>query len=301
METANDAAMEKFHFGIVIGISANVSGRMTKDYPLCPDIRLMVAIPVKTQWFETIGGIIMNSFSQRSNLSELLDDPTLGGDDLIKNLEDIARVNRWLGGEKALVSAIAPLLEQHDFGRPIEVVDLGCGSGDLPRAVVKWCRRKNIPVSVTAVDINDSIIRYATSQSKDFPEIRFEKIDVFSDEFKKRRFDIVVMSLFLHHFDNRKAEELLKNSYEQCRLAVVVNDLHRSPVAYHLFELFAFVTASSTITRHDGLISILRGFRKKDLERLTDEFSEAKRNIKWKWAFRWQLALEKEIPATERV
>jgi hypothetical protein len=236
----------------------------------------------------------MNSFSQRSNLSELLDDPTLGGDDLIKNLEDIARVNRWLGGEKALVSAIAPLLEQHDFSRPIEFVDLGCGSGDLPRAIVRWCRKQNIPVSLTAVDFNSSIVRYANGQSKDFPEIRYETIDVFSDEFKRRRFDIVVMSLFLHHFDNRKARALLKNSYDQCRLAVVVNDLHRSPVAYHLFKLFTLVTASNHITRHDGLISILRGFRKKDLERLTNDIPEAKRNIKWKWAFRWQLTLEKE-------
>jgi len=236
----------------------------------------------------------MSSFLQRSNLSEILDDPGLGGDELIRNLEDIARVNRWLGGEKTLISGITPLLEQHDFSRPIEFVDLGCGSGDLPRAIVRWCRKKNISVSLTAVDFNDSIVRYANAQSKDFPEIRYETIDVFSDAFKRRRFDIVVMSLFLHHFDNRKARELLKNSYDQCRLAVVVNDLHRSPVAYHLFKLFTFVTASNHITRHDGLISILRGFRKKDLEMLINDIPVVRRNIKWKWAFRWQLTLEKE-------
>jgi len=236
----------------------------------------------------------MNSFSQRSNLSEILDDPTLSGDDLIRNLEDIARINRWLGGENTLISGISTLLEQHDFSRPLEIVDLGCGSGDLPRAIVRWCRRKNIPISVTAVDVNNSIIRYANSQSKDFPEIRYEAIDVFSDEFKRRRFDIVVMSLFLHHFDNSRAQELLKNSYDQCRLAVLINDLHRSPAAYHLFKLFTFFTASNHITRHDGLVSILRGFQKNELEMLTDKFPVAKRDIKWKWAFRWQLMLKKE-------
>src|SRR5690606_22548072 len=122
-----------------------------------------------------------------------------------------------------------------------------------------------------------SVIHYASARSEDFPEIRFEVMDVFSDAFKRRQFDVAVMSLFLHHFDNSKAKELLRNSYNQCRLAVIVNDLHRSPIAYHLFKIFTFLTRASKITRHDGLVSILRGFRKKELETLTDELSAVKR------------------------
>jgi 2-polyprenyl-3-methyl-5-hydroxy-6-metoxy-1,4-benzoquinol methylase len=235
----------------------------------------------------------MNSFSQRSNLSEIIDDTTLSGHELIKTLEDVARVNRWFGGEKTLISGIQPLLERHQFSRPVEIVDLGCGSGDLPRAIVRWCRKRNISVSVTAVDLNSFFIRYAESQSKDFPEIRFETINVFSEDFRRKKFDIVVMSLFLHHFDNQKAEELLKNSYDQCRLAVVVNDLHRRPLAYYFFKYFTLAMGATAITRHDGLVSILRGFSKRDLKMLTNGIPAAKRNIKWKWAFRWQLMLEK--------
>lgn len=235
----------------------------------------------------------MNAYSQRSNLDEIIDNTDLSGDELIKTLDDLAKINRWLGGAKTVISAIESLLAEHDLSRPLEVADLGCGSGDLPRAIARWCRKKNVPVSLTAVDLNKYIIRYAHAKSEDFPEIRFETMDVFSDDFKSRRFDIVVMSLFLHHFDNWKAKELLRNSFDQCRLAVVVNDLHRSPVAYHLFKPFTFLTGSTEIIRHDGLISILRGFKKEELEILTDELPAAKRSIKWKWAFRWQLTLIK--------
>lgn len=151
----------------------------------------------------------MNAYSQRSDLDEIIDNTDLSGDELVKTLDDLAKINRWLGGAKTVISAIESLLAEHDWSRPLEVVDLGCGSGDLPRAIARWCRKNNIPVSLTAVDLNKYIIRYAHSKSEDFPEIRFETMDVFSDDFKSRRFDIVVMSLFLHHFDNRKAKELL--------------------------------------------------------------------------------------------
>jgi ubiquinone/menaquinone biosynthesis C-methylase UbiE len=110
----------------------------------------------------------MNAYSQRSDLDEIIDNTDLNGDELIKTLDDLVKINRWLGGAKTVISAIESLLAEHDLSRPLEIVDLGCGSGDLPRAIVRWCRKNNVLVSVTAVDLNKSILRYAHARSEDF-------------------------------------------------------------------------------------------------------------------------------------
>ena len=51
--------------------------------------------------------------------------------------------------------------------------------------------------------------------------------------------------------------------------------------------------ARTKIARHDGLVSVARGFRKKDLEDLSQEIPVTKHQINWKWAFRYQWLLVK--------
>ena len=43
----------------------------------------------------------------------------------------------------------------------------------------------------------------------------------------------------------------------------------------------------------DGLTSVLRGFKRKDLENISKNIN-AKSAIKWKWAFRYLWTLEKK-------
>ena len=99
-------------------------------------------------------------------------------------------------------------------------------------------------------------------------------------------------TLFLHHFKTEALEALLKNSCQQSAIGIVVNDLQRSAVAYGLFKIIG-LGISNEMIRKDGLTSILRAFKRKDLEALSKKLQLPTR-ITWQWAFRYQWLIDTE-------
>ena len=116
-------------------------------------------------------------------------------------------------------------------------------------------------------------------------------IDIFSEEFKKLGYDIILCTLFLHHFKDDQLTSFLKPTLHNAKKGVVVNDLHRHRLAYYLFKIIGLFIKNKMV-REDGLTSILRAFKRKDLERISNEL-KAKATIQWKWAFRYQWILYK--------
>ena len=118
----------------------------------------------------------------------------------------------------------------------ITIVDLGCGNGDILRDVAKFGRKNNYSFKLIGIDANSSAIDYAKELSKEYTEIYFKKINVLSEDFKKQSYDVVLCTLFLHHFKNAELISLLKTITDKATIGVVVNDLHRHKLAYYLFK-----------------------------------------------------------------
>jgi ubiquinone/menaquinone biosynthesis C-methylase UbiE len=96
-------------------------------------------------------------------------------------------------------------------------------------------------------------------------EVRRVVADVRSLPFASRSFDVVLASLFLHHFDGHEVAEVLGRLYALCRRALVVNDLHRARVPY-LFARAVFPwVLKSPVSVADGLLSIRRAFTPSEL------------------------------------
>ena len=114
---------------------------------------------------------------------------------------------------------------------------------------------------------------------------------IFSVEFKKLKYDVVLCTLFAHHFKDDELKQMLQGLLLNARLGIVINDLHRHKIAYYLFKLIGLFIRNRMV-REDGLTSILRAFKRKDLEQLSTTLN-AKFSIKWKWAFRYQWILQK--------
>jgi len=64
-----------------------------------------------------------------------------------------------------------------------------------------------------------------------------------------------------------------------------VNDLERSPWAFTLFKIFSRVILKTDTARHDGLVSVASGFKKAELEQISNTIP-GHHTIKKKWAFR---------------
>ena len=114
-----------------------------------------------------------------------------------------------------------------------------------------------------------------------------------SEDFKKKTYDIALCTLFLHHFKNEEIISVLKTTIEKATIGVVVNDLHRHKLAYYLFKLIGFFIKNKMV-RQDGLTSILRSFKRKDLENIAKEI-KVHFSIQWKWAFRYLWVLKKDF------
>jgi 2-polyprenyl-3-methyl-5-hydroxy-6-metoxy-1,4-benzoquinol methylase len=231
------------------------------------------------------------STNERTDQEEMMDDFTIGGELLRDTLDKLEKINRWLGGNLVTVNALKKVLKKHPKEQEITIVDIGCGHGDILRDVAKFGRKKGYKMKLLGVDANPTAMEYANELSEDFNELTFQTEDIFSNDFKKREFDIVLSTLFLHHFKEEQLVSFLTSTLKQTKKAIIVNDLHRHKLAYYLFMLLSLFIKNKMII-NDGLISVLRGFKRKDLVRISQKLN-TKPQIDWKWAFRFQWIIQK--------
>lgn len=224
--------------------------------------------------------------THRSNKTEIMDDFSMKGELLRDTLDKLGNINKWLGGNRVTLSGIKKLLKGQSKDKTYTIIDLGCGHGDILRLVADYGRKAGYTFKLMGIDANQDAIDYATELSTDYPELTFENKDIFSEEFQKLEYDIALATLFLHHFKTEELKELLKQLSNNAKLGLVINDLHRSEIAYGLFKLLS-ITISNQMIIDDGLTSILRAFKREDLENLSKNLN-LKSEIRWKWAFRYQ-------------
>ena len=225
-------------------------------------------------------------FSVRSPENEIMDDFELSGEILTQSLEQIALINRWLGGDRITRNGIKALLQ--DVQRPITIVDIGCGGGHMCRAVAKWASRSNKELKIIGVDANQTTIDYARQHSTKFDNISYHCANLFDPNFQLEAFDIAICTLTLHHFSEQEILQLLKTISQKAKLGIVINDLHRSRVAYMLFKALSNSARFNSMVKHDGCISILSGFKRKDLKQISQKLGFQNDTIHWRWAFRYQ-------------
>ncbi|NNC46750.1 MAG: methyltransferase domain-containing protein [Winogradskyella sp.] len=222
----------------------------------------------------------------RSNDAELMDDFSMEGELLRDTLDKLGSINKWLGGNKITIDGVEKLLENQPKDKQYTIIDLGCGHGDILRLIAEFGRKKGYTLKLRGIDANKDAIAYANKLSADYPEISFNHEDIFSESFQKLNFDIALSTLFLHHFSEKEIINLLTVLSNKATLGIVVNDLQRSEVAYGLFRLLGLFISNHMIVQ-DGLTSILRSFKRKDLENFSNQLN-LKSHISWKWAFRYQ-------------
>ena len=231
------------------------------------------------------------STKTRTDKEELMDDFSIGGDLLRDTLDKLENINRWLGGNLMTVKALKKVLKNHPKEQELTIADIGCGHGDILRDVAKFGRKQHFKFKLIGIDANPTAIKYANELSLNYPELSFETQDIFSETFKNRTFDVVLATLFLHHFKEKQLVSFLTSTLKQTKKAIIVNDLHRHKLAYYLFMLLSLFIKNKMII-NDGLISVLRGFKRKDLVAISRKIN-VQPQISWKWAFRFLWIIKK--------
>lgn len=222
-----------------------------------------------------------------------MDDFTLEGDHLRDNLDKLATINKWLGGNRVSLTGIDRLVSGKTKEIEIIIVDLGCGNGDMLRRVARLGVKRGYKFKLIGVDANQDTIKYAEELSAGYENINYLQLNIFSEAFQELKYDIALLTLFLHHLDDQELLDHLNWLKKQAKLGIVVNDLHRNKLAYYLFYVISLVF-NNRIVRNDGLISILRSFKKRELEYYAKKIN-IKSEVSWRWAFRFRWIMYTKI------
>jgi len=230
----------------------------------------------------------MPDFSVRSTLLEKMDEPDIPEHELRQNLRELETVNTLLGGYSVVLNALSRM----QWGsEPVRIMDMGCGGGDMLRAISKWAKQKGYNVSLTGIDYNPVMIQYATEHSQGYKNIDYRHLSIFDEQLLKERTDIIVCSLFCHHFKNEELIPLLKRMKNIATKAIIVNDLHRHWFAYYAISILTSIFSKTYLVKHDAKLSVARAFNRKDLEEIMKAADIAHYSLNWRWAWRWELII----------
>jgi SAM-dependent methyltransferase len=206
-------------------------------------------------------------FSRRAHLVELMDQPC-SYEELRMCLQDISRVNRLTFAFRSTISWLENLVAVRGASAgPLRVVDVGCGDGDMLRWIDGWAQRRGVDVSLIGVDLNPNAIRAAREVTGSTQRIEWVAGDVLSDNVPGE-IDVVICSLLTHHLTDSQIVQFLQWAERRTRRGWFVNDLHRKPVPYHLFRVWARFTNWHRFVKNDGAVSIRRSFVVEDWQRL---------------------------------
>lgn len=231
----------------------------------------------------------MPDLSTRSNKTEIMDNFLLDHDQIDGALDELEVINTWLGGFQVIING----LERLKLTGNIHIADWGCGGGDMLRLLSKWAKNKSINVKLSGIDATHSAVEYASAKSVEYPEIDIILANVIEEVEKIPKSDVVISTLFTHHFDDASWVELITNMYFSARKAVIINDLHRHWLAYYSINLLTGLFSKSKMVKNDAGLSVLRSFRKSELKSLLAQAGIRNYKIKWMWAFRWQVIIYK--------
>jgi cyclopropane fatty-acyl-phospholipid synthase-like methyltransferase len=231
-------------------------------------------------------------FTERSREKELLDLGSNYYTELEYNdcLEKLFRINKLLGFFQDTVKQL------HDCKSHATVLDIGCGDGLFLLHLSQFFP----DMVMLGTDISHAAIINAQHSLQIWQKkllsknVSFNVQDKNTFPYDKNSVDIILATLVCHHLDEDELIHFLQRTYRAARSTVIINDLQRHRVAYWFYRFTSPWVFRNRLITHDGLISILRGFTRKEWKLLLQKAGIPHYQLKWRFPFRWQLILRKK-------
>lgn len=190
-------------------------------------------------------------------------------------MQDIRRINLLLGGRRAFYRAVFNLLEP---GSDALILDVGTGAADVALQLLSHGQqsRETYPLRVMGLDIKPEHLRVAR-ENRDLAPARVRTSctlvagDAFRLPLEDGSVDVVISTLFLHHFSHLELVGLFAELGRVARRGVVLNDITRAYVPLWFFRLARPVLARSYLTRHDGEASLRRAYTLQEMKQMAGE------------------------------
>ena len=193
---------------------------------------------------------------QRDRRSEVMDQPGLDAGLHRQALAALRRINLLSRTAASLWPDLVRLANEHP-GRPLDVLDVACGGGDVTLRLASWAAAAGLPIRLTGCDISPVAVDYAREQARKrgLASTSFLVHDAVRQPLPGV-YDAVLCSLFLHHLDEADAGALLRNMATAARSLVLLSDLRRTRIGFLMAKLAGNLLTRSPVVRVDGPLSV---------------------------------------------
>ncbi len=210
----------------------------------------------------------MHSFlSVRRREPEWMDRADADPRQLRHSLRFLRRINSLLGYTRSTIHHLERFSHRWRPDEKIRILDVGTGSADIPRAILRWGDARGFDLEIVGVDLHADTAR-AAAEEQDDPRLRIIRGDALRLPFDDASFDYAICGLFLHHLSDEEADRVLAAMGKVARRGIIVGDLLRRRRAYawiRLLSLFA-----NPMVRHDGPVSVAQAFTEREVLAMRD-------------------------------
>lgn len=197
---------------------------------------------------------------RRRRGTEFLDDPAIEPGTRVRSLRDVARANALFGGASAVLAEVTRVATAQRATR-LTLLDVGTGAGDIAAAARERARAHGVTLLPFVVDREEVVLPPVRARAA----VTAACADALHLPFDDASVDIVLCSQLLHHFDGDRLLRALRELDRVARVRVIVADLRRSWLAAAGLWAASFPLGFHPISRHDGVVSVLRGFTPREL------------------------------------
>ena len=218
---------------------------------------------------------------------EYLDAPGVDPRLVRRSLADVALANALFGGTRAVLLELEAVLPELDANATL--LDVGSGVGDIAARAREMARQQRVDLSLITLDMAETLA--AASRARTGNAVRGNATAL---PFADRSVDVVMCSQTLHHFEDASAARVLKELDRVARVRVIISDLRRSWLAAAGLWLASFPLGFHPVSRHDGVVSIMRGYAGDELRRLVTasigRSPDVRRRMGWRVTASWRPA-----------
>ncbi len=222
---------------------------------------------------------------------EVMDQPGLEPDRHRQALRGLRRLNFWSGSAGVLWPSLAALARGSP--RPVRLLDLATGGGDVPICLWHKARRAGLPLVVEGCDVSPLAVEHATHEARrQGAEVRFFVADALAGDLPGG-YDAVVCSLFLHHLTDEQAIALLRRMAAAAGRLVLVNDLERSRANLLMVRVATHLVSLSPVVHVDGPRSVEGAFTLEEARALAERAGLSGATVRRRWPCRFLLRWER--------
>jgi 2-polyprenyl-3-methyl-5-hydroxy-6-metoxy-1,4-benzoquinol methylase len=179
-------------------------------------------------------------------------------------------------------------------GRPLRILDIATGGGDVAIGVARLAARQGIAVEMHGCDINATAVEYARSVADraKLSGTKFFQLNALVDPLPEE-YDVLMSTLFFHHLANDDAKQLLGRTAKAAKRCVLVDDLCRSRLGYVFAWAGGRLLTRSPIVHTDGPLSVSAAFTISEFRQLTQEAGLRDAQFRRHWPQRFLMSWKK--------